>query len=464
VEPEAVTRDRVRRVLLIARFFPPLGGAGVHRSLGTVRHLPGAGYQVRVITGPGTGTDRWSPEDPGLLATLPAGTEIHRVPGPEPVEGRWTRRAGRWLAHPTPPVRWWTDEVVRLGLEVGGDADVIYVSCAPYETAWAGARLARELGKPWVADLEDPWALDEMRVQPTALHQRIDLRRMRGALASASAVVMCAPEAAVRMRRALPRPAADRVTSIEIGFESEAFAEPLPAASASGDRPFRIVHTGSMHTHLGQRHRRSQPVRRVLGGTSVGVDILTRSHVYLMEALARVIAEDPALRGRVELQLAGELTAADRTAIGEREYVDELGRLDHRATVALMRSADLLFLPMQELPPGHRAGLIPYKTFEYLAAERPILAAVPDGDVRDLLAGLDHATLCRPSDVGALADAIRAALARGPVLRVGQGVDSPVLRGLERRRLVGRIAGVLDEVLGAEPSALRTSPPAHPRA
>ena len=51
-----------------------------------------------------------------------------------------------------------------------------------------------------------------------------------------------------------------------------------------------------------------------------------------------------------------------------------------------MRSADLLFLPMHDLPPGARAGLIPYKTYEYLAAGRPILAAVPDGDVRDMLA------------------------------------------------------------------------------
>ncbi|HMJ33989.1 MAG TPA: hypothetical protein VK501_08725 [Baekduia sp.] len=463
MEPEALTHDPVRRVLLIARFFPPLGGAGVHRSLGTVRHLPTAGYQVRVITGPGAGTDRWSPEDPGLLATLPAGTEIHRVPGPEPVEGPLTRRAGRWLARTTPRVRWWTDEVVRLGLEVGADADLIYVSCAPYETAWAGARLAAELGKPWVADLEDPWALDEMRVQPTAVHQWIDLHRMRGGLASASAVVMCAPEAAVHMRRVLPRPAADRVASIEIGFESEAFAGP-PRAAAGVDAPFRIVHTGSMHTDLGRRHRRSLPVRRLLGGTSVDVDILTRSHVYLMEALDRVIAESPALRGRVELQLAGDLTAADRAAVGERDYVHQLGRLDHPATVGLMCSADLLFLPMHELPPGRRAGLIPYKTFEYLAAERPILAAVPDGDVRDLLAGLDHATVCRPSDVGALSEAIRAAIQRGRVEQVAQGVDSPELRGLERWRLVGRISGVLDEVLGSERATAAVPPAARPPA
>ena len=55
-------------------------------------------------------------------------------------------------------------------------------SCAPYETALAGARVARALGRPWVADLEDPWALDEMRLHPTALHGALDRRAMRRAL------------------------------------------------------------------------------------------------------------------------------------------------------------------------------------------------------------------------------------------------------------------------------------------
>ena len=107
-----------------------------------------------------------------------------------------------------------------------------------------------------------------------------------------------------------------------------------------------------------------------------------------------------------------------------------------------MRSADLLFLPMHDLPAGTRAGLIPYKTFEYLGARRPILAAVPDGDVRDLLAPLDDVSLVRPADVDGMATALRAAIERGPG-------DSPAPRELERGRCVAQIAGVLDQVLAA---------------
>ncbi len=73
-----------------------------------------------------------------------------------------------------------------------------------------------------------------------------------------------------------------------------------------------------------------------------------------------------------------------------------------------MRSADLLFLPMHDLPAGRRAGLVPQKTYEYLAAGRPILAAVPDGDARDLLDASGVARLCRPADAAAMAAAVAA--------------------------------------------------------
>ena len=44
----------MRRVLMLARHFPPIGGPGVHRTLGSVRHLESHGYQPIVVTARGT--------------------------------------------------------------------------------------------------------------------------------------------------------------------------------------------------------------------------------------------------------------------------------------------------------------------------------------------------------------------------------------------------------------------------
>ena len=446
-----------RRVLMLARHFPPIGGAGVHRSIGYLRHLPEHGYEPVVVTGSDAGADRWNPEDRTLLDQLPPGAEIHRLYVPEPsgFDG-WRARRDRWLGRSQPWAQTWVDNAVEAGLVLGRDADLILASCVPYETAEAGARLSAALGMPWIADLEDPWALDEMRVHATALHRRHDLKRMRRALATASAVVMSAPEAALRVRAAMPELAHRPVVGVPIGFEPDSFDASGPPAR-DGDA-FRIVHTGSLHTELGEAHRRSRPLRRLLGGSSLDVDILTRSHVFLMEAIEQLEESEPALAGRIELHLAGGLTPGDRALADGRPFVHDHGLLGHGETIALMRSADLLFLPMHDLPEGKRAGLIPYKTYEYLATGRPVLAAVPDGDVRDLLAPLEQASVCRPSDVRAMAADIRARATGARQVAVSDRV-SPVVRELERRRLVARIAPVFDEVVGTPwPSAVDIEP------
>ena len=125
----------------------------------------------------------------------------------------------------------------------------------------------------------------------------------------------------------------------------------------------------------------------------------------------------------------------------------EHGYLEHAQSVALMRSADLLFLPMHDIAAGRRATIVPGKTYEYLASGRPILAAVPDGDARDMLAGSPQARLCRPGDSVAMEAIIRAEVARwqerGPVRTE---VVPDLLARFDRRRLAEELAATLDAV------------------
>jgi glycosyltransferase involved in cell wall biosynthesis len=264
---------------------------------------------------------------------------------------------------------------------------------------------------------------------------------------------MAAPEAAVRLRQELPA-LASRISAIPIGFEPRDFDVPAEARRSS---VFRIVHTGSMHTALGANLRHTRRRRRLLGGTVDGLDILPRSHVFLTEAIEQLVEADPALEGRIELVLAGALTPEDRAAAAGREFVSARGLLPHRETAALMRSADLLFLPMHDLPSGTRAGLIPYKTYEYLAAGRPILAAVPDGDVRDMLEPLSRATVVRPADVAGMAAAVRALVDSGGAGADGALEDLATVEAFERRRCVGQIARTLDEVVPSVGEARRAA-------
>jgi glycosyltransferase involved in cell wall biosynthesis len=141
----------------------------------------------------------------------------------------------------------------------------------------------------------------------------------------------------------------------------------------------------------------------------------------------------------VELHLAGVLSDADRAAIPDGVPVVLHGYLPHAASVDLVRSADLLFLPMHDLEPGRRATIVPGKTYEYLASGRPILAAVPDGDARDLLAQADGVELTRPADAAAMAASIARVASQGARDYDRRTTMAPY----ERRELARRLADVL---------------------
>lgn len=104
----------MRRVLVLAYHFPPIGGAGVQRNAKFVRYLPEFGYEPVVVTGPGSGIDRWTPTDPTLEGDVPVGVEVHRIQAPDPPHGRWRER---WLDRETPWQRWWDEYAVQLGRE-----------------------------------------------------------------------------------------------------------------------------------------------------------------------------------------------------------------------------------------------------------------------------------------------------------------------------------------------------------
>ena len=437
-----------KRVLFHSYHFPPIGGSGAQRPLKMVRALAGLGYESTVITCGGATSDRWAPEDASLLAEVPASVEIRRVPHadePPPRIG-WPGLAERWLGIEGRWARWWTDASYRLGLEAGAGADLIYVWMQPYVSSAAGSALSRTLRKPWVADLGDPWALDEMMVYPSALHQRADLRRMRRLLGTASGIVMSTPEATRRLLARFPELAGRPVVAIPNGFDGTDFIGKPPRRK---DGKFRIVHTGYLHTELGEQHKRRGRLRLAMGGSVDGLDIGTRSHVYLVEAINRLLARDPELEQSVELHLAGVLTEADRMVAARCPVTTLHGYMSHAESILLMRTADILFLPMQDLPPGVRATIIPGKTYEYLASGRPILAAVPDGDARDILEHAANAAIVRPDDIEGIAAAIRMAFDR---LRAGilpQPPDPAVVGQFEYGKLAADLAGVFDAVLDA---------------
>ena len=102
----------------------------------------------------------------------------------------------------------------------------------------------------------------------------------------------------------------------------------------------------------------------------------------------------------------------------DREWAEGLGLGDRlelipyapRATsLALQRDSDALLLLIPDAG-GRGKGVLSGKVFEYLAAERPILAAVPpDGAAAELIRETGAGVVAAPDDVDALREALRRA-------------------------------------------------------
>jgi glycosyltransferase involved in cell wall biosynthesis len=451
-------------VLFVSYHFPPIGGSGAQRPARMVHFFPEFGVFPVVVTAPGANEERWTPRDDTLGSHIPADTPIWRVPPEPPSSTGWRVRAERWLRIKDAWSRSWIQSAVEAGLRAASehDIDLIYVWMQPYQSAVVGERLSKALGKPWVADLGDPWALDEMMVYPTAVHRRLERREMRRRLSTASAIVMSTNEAARMVREELPELAGKPVVAIPNGWDSRDFdVAPLPR----DDPKLRIVHTGYLHTDLGLRQRKTRGLRAVLGGDVRGVNILARSHVYLLRALEHLSTINPTVADAVELHFAGVLSDSDSAILAQWPRVVSHGYIDHRTSIALMRSADFVFLPMHDLPAGRAASVVPGKTYEYAASGVPILAAVPDGDANELLRAINTAVVCAPTDVEGLA---RAIVERYEAMR--RGDPAPILNkaplaALEYRELARRLAEVLRAAASKDSPAddpglrLATSPP-----
>ncbi len=379
------------RALIVSYYFPPAGGGGVQRVLKLCKHLPAFGWDVDVLA---PDDPKWVAHDPGLAAEIPAGTVVHRaryrgpsderpaadvLAGAEGLRGVATRAGlyGRQLLVPDPRVVWVPDAAraaVRIVRE--RSASVVLTTSPPSSAHMIGNVVARRTGVPWIADLRDSWLANP--------HRRYDRRSVRAKRAVLETMA----------RRTFARVSALTAVTETIADEARALA---PAGT-----PSAVISNGcDFDEFAGLEHTPSDRLRILHAGFFFGV----RSPRPFLEALARLLADRPELREVIEARFVGGFRTADRQwaeslGLGAALRID--GFLPHDQALAAMKGADALLLLIPRAG-GLGLSVLSGKLFEYLAAERPVLALVPpEGIAADLLRSTGFARIADPDDVGAI--------------------------------------------------------------
>jgi glycosyltransferase involved in cell wall biosynthesis len=328
----------------------------------------------------------------------------------------------------------------------------ILLSMEPFGDAALAAELSRRTDIPWIADLRDPWALDEFRMYRSALHRLLDRQKMVRLLSTAALIVANTPEAAHRIE-ALRGLRHRRVIAITNGYDVDDFSGPCDSLEPNR---FVVVHSGYLHTEAGLRQRRRRWAHNFFGRTMRGVEVLPRSHYYLLKALERWRDEEPEIVDTVRVRFVGRMSDADIAEVrssGARPMCEMLGYRPHRNAVREVRAADLLFLPMHGVQRGQRSSIVPGKVYEYMASGRPILAAVPAGDARDYLTAYG-ADVCEPTGIVEMGRILRRRYALWARKEPWRDGNSRFVEQFERRRIAETLADAIRRIgaAGKRPS------------
>jgi len=372
----------MKRVLLVSYYFPPLAGSGVFRPLRLAKSLPGAGWQVSVIT---VSAQARVLKDETLSAEVPAETRVERTFSLEPRNallalgklglGGLVRRSQPWLRFPDDQ-RGWVPFAVRGAMRLLDSAphDVVVSTSGPTSAHLVAREIHRRSGIPWVADFRDEWTTNPYLRYPTAWHLRLNRRLERAVLSEADRVVCVSTPWLDNLRALVPQEPESKFRVLSNGYDADHFPK-LPVGRA--DR-FRIVYTGTFYGH--------------------------RSPQVFLEAVRRVVGEGRIPRDDLEVELVGHTAGSEGLADLPDGVVRVVEQQPHREAVRRLGDAAVLLLV---IPPEGGAGNHTGKLFNYLAAGRPVLALAPEPNVAaDLIRESGSGLIAPPNDAGAVADAL----------------------------------------------------------
>ncbi len=405
------------QVLFLTYLFPPAAGAGVHRPMSFVRHLPSFGWQPRVLTA-------WRPSaiafDPALMGRIPPQVAVTRLINVEPrlkamaasrVSGKRLRHLLAKLLVPDRHALWLATALPQLlAVAARSRASIIMASAPPFTTFVLGYMLAQLTGLPLLLDFRDVWsglyASGYDPAQTSLIRKRVVLD-LEGLLVQKAAAVTTASFLHGKDLARLHGDPGGKYYWLPNGFDEDDFAAAPPRPPLAHGEKVTLLYTGTIF------------------------EMTTLSHLWAAMALL-----SEAERGRFRVKLLGQAASGevlDPGLSGLEVRVE--GYQPHAQVVREMSLAPVLLLTLEPLPNSQQ--VIPSKLYEYLAARGHILALVPPGEAALIVEQNRAGTVVHPHDHQAIAQVLRAWAAAPPAPNPGN------MRHFSRRSQTACLARIL---------------------
>lgn len=359
----------MKKVLIIAYYWPPAGGPGVQRWLKFVKYL--RDFDVEPVL--------YIPENPSypirdedLVQEVPDDIQILKKPIFEPysLAGIFGRKETQTISAgiiedsrkqsllqkillfirgnffiPDARKFWVRPSVKFLKQELEKQAfDTIITTGPPHSLHLIGLELKKDTGIRWIADFRDPWTQIgyHEKLKLTASSRKKHEKLEKKVLNAADDILVTSYTTREEFESKTNRP----VHLITNGFDTEIEQQNTEHSE------FWISHIGSL-----------------LAG---------RNPENLWLALSELLNENEDFRKKFRLKLAGRISDSVLESIqaaGLQEFLENKGYISHSEALKLQRQSSVLLL--LEINSEETKGIIPGKVFEYLSANKPILAVGP---------------------------------------------------------------------------------------
>jgi len=375
-------------LLLVSYHFAPSVAVGGKRFSYLSGLFGQAGYEVHVVA---ARLGRKEARD----ASIPSAGQVHRagVYPPYPVArvGFWRRLYLRVWERYVPQVDWYSGWILPAfwrGWRVVRRHGIkqVVATGPPFSAMLVGWLLSCFCGVRLIVDYRDPWGNRE-NIASHAVRGRLGRFFERRVLRRASVAVVVSEAMGRDLRAAYDGALRGRCEVVTNGYWPGEGIAPLELASGKQV----ILYTGSFYSD--------------------------RKMTLLAGPLSRLIERGEVSRDKVAIHVFGSLAGADLAALaacGLGDLVEAHSPVEHERVLGYMKGADVLVL----LSGRDVRYALPFKLYDYLSVQRPILAIAPeDSAVQEFMAGGCYGEYASIDDEGA----IEAALKR--LLQDGAGYD-----------------------------------------
>lgn len=435
-----------KKVLIIANYFPPSGVVGVQRTLKFVKYLPCFNWEPIVLTlrkSYSVATDR------ELLEDIPDNVTVYRT-------NCWGIRCSKYISNeyysmsqnlwrmirknllrmfffpfPDPRIGWFFPAIVS-GRKIVKKAqvDLIYTTSPSHSTHYIGLFLKKLMKIPWIADFRDPWA-SVSNLQDNLLRHKI--KRILSAIYESAIVRMTdflittteltREDFLRRYSKSLPP---EKTQVITCGYDEEDFN--FEATEIRKNEQFTLTYTGTFQSSQSKR-----------------------TPEYFLKALERIVIEEPEISKDIKVYFIGTFNQRDKKLFSEpilQNIITVKEHVTHKESILYQLKPDVLLLIQVSLSQENwKDQTLPLKLFEYIRAQKPILALAHNGATRDFIKAHNLGMTVEPMNVEEIKSAILEMYKSYKAGTLKVHCNKEFIKKFNTRNLTGELAEVLDRIV-----------------